>query len=128
MRTQGRKIGRALLPSAVPRERRTSVMPRDLAHLSDEAVVALVARAEEAALSELYERYGAAAYRLARRIVRDPALAEDVVQESFLAIWRGAARFVPERARAVAWIMMLVHRRSVDLVRREERRGAPSRT
>ncbi|HET8558765.1 MAG TPA: sigma-70 family RNA polymerase sigma factor [Gaiellaceae bacterium] len=99
-------------------------MPRDLAHLSDEAVVALVARSEEAALGELYDRYGAAAYRLARRIVRDPSLAEDVVQEAFLAIWRGAARFLPERARAAAWIMTLVHRRAVDVVRREQRRRA----
>lgn len=101
-------------------------MPRDLAHLSDEAVVALVARSEEAALGELYDRYGAAAFRLARRIVRDSALAEDVVQEAFLAIWRGAARFLPERARAAAWIMTLVHRRAVDVVRREQRRrGLP---
>lgn len=99
-------------------------MPRDLAHLSDEAVVALVARSEEAALGELYDRYGAAAFRLAYRIVRDPALAEDVVQDAFLGIWRGAARFVPERARAAAWLMTFVHRRAVDLVRREQRRRA----
>lgn len=107
-----------------PGRRPSASMPRDLAHLSDEAVVALVARSEEAALGELYDRYGAAAYRLARRIVRDPTLAEDVVQEAFLAIWRGAARFLPERARAAAWIMTLVHRRAVDVVRREQRRRA----
>lgn len=107
-----------------PGGRPSPPMPRDLAHLSDEAVVALVARSEEAALGELYDRYGAAAYRLARRIVRDPSLAEDVVQEAFLAIWRGAARFLPERARAAAWIMTLVHRRAVDVVRREQRRRA----
>lgn len=99
-------------------------MPRDLAHLSDEAVVALVARSDEGALGELYDRYGAAAFRLARRVVRDTGLAEDVVQEAFLGIWRGAARFVPERAHASAWIMTLVHRRAVDAVRREERRRA----
>jgi len=99
-------------------------MPRDLAHLSDEAVVALVARSQEAALAELYDRYGAAAYALARRIVRDPALAEDAVQEAFLAVWRSAGGFVPERASAASWIMTLVHRRAVDLVRREQRRRA----
>lgn len=99
-------------------------MPRDLAHLSDEAVVALVARSEEEALGELYDRYGAAAFRLAYRIVRDPALAEDVVQDAFMGIWRGAERFVPERARAAAWLMTFVHRRAVDLVRREQRRRA----
>jgi RNA polymerase sigma-70 factor (ECF subfamily) len=99
-------------------------MPRDLAHLSDEAVVALVARSQESALAELYDRYGAAAYALARRIVRDPALAEDAVQEAFLAVWRSAGGFVPERASAASWMMTLVHRRAVDLVRREQRRRA----
>src|SRR5215471_3341819 len=96
-------------------------MPRrDLAHLSDEAVVALTARSDDAALAELYDRYGRAAYGLALRVVRDQALAEDAVQDAFLAIWRGASRFVPEKAKASTWIMTLVHRRAVDLVRREE--------
>jgi RNA polymerase sigma-70 factor (ECF subfamily) len=97
-------------------------MPRDLAHLSDEALVALVARSDEVALAELYDRFGRVAYGLARRILRDDALAEDAVQEGFLAAWRSAPRFVPERAKASTWILTLVHRRAVDLVRREERR------
>ena len=46
------------------------------------------------------------------------------MQEAFLAIWRGAARFVPERGKASTWILTLVHRRAVDLVRREQRRRA----
>jgi RNA polymerase sigma-70 factor (ECF subfamily) len=106
-------------------------MARDLAHLSDEALVALTARADDAALAELYDRFGHVAYGLALRIVRDPALAEDAVQEAFLAVWRSAPRFVPERAKASTWILTLVHRRAVDIVRREEPRrtepleGAP---
>ena len=99
-------------------------MPRDLAYLSDEALVALVARSDEVALGELYDRFGRVAYGLARRILRDDALAEDAVQEGFLAAWRSAARFVPERAKASTWLLTLVHRRAVDLVRREERRRA----
>jgi RNA polymerase sigma-70 factor (ECF subfamily) len=99
-------------------------MPRDLAHLSDEAVVALAARSEEAALAELYDRFGRLAYGLALRMLRDRALAEDAVQEAFLAVWRNAHRFVPERAKASTWILTLVHRRTVDIVRREERRRA----
>ena len=100
-------------------------MPRrDLAHLSDEAVVALIARSDEVALAELYDRYGRPAFGLALRVLRDEALAEDAVQEAFLGIWRGADRFLPERAKASTWIMTLVHRRAVDLVRREERRRA----
>jgi RNA polymerase sigma factor (sigma-70 family) len=96
---------------------------RDLAHLSDEALVALVARSDEAALAELYDRIGGVAYGLAFRVLRDESLAEDAVQEAFLTLWRSAAAtFVPERAKASTWLLTLVHRRAVDLVRREERR------
>jgi RNA polymerase sigma-70 factor (ECF subfamily) len=99
-----------------------SAMPRTLAHLSDEAVVALCARSDQVALAELYDRSGRVAYGLAVRILRDESLAEDAVQDAFLAIWRGAARFMPERGKASTWILTLVHRRAVDLVRREQRR------
>ena len=95
---------------------------RDLVHLSDEALVALVARGEDDALAALYDRFGRTAYGLALRVVRDATLAEDVVQEAFLSLWRSAGRFVPERSRAGTWLLTLVHRRAVDLVRREERR------
>ena len=86
----------------------------------------MAARSEESALAELYDRYGRAAYGLALRVLRDPALAEDAVQEAFLALWRTAARFVPERSKASTWILTLVHRRAVDAVRREQRRRADS--
>jgi RNA polymerase sigma factor (sigma-70 family) len=107
------------------------VRGRDLAHLSDEALVALVARSDESALAELYDRVGGTAYGLAYRVLRDEALAEDAVQEAFLGLWRSAGSFIPERAKASTWILTLVHRRAVDLVRREQRRrtepleGAP---
>jgi RNA polymerase sigma-70 factor (ECF subfamily) len=95
---------------------------RQLAHLSDEALVALAARSEQLALAELYDRYGRTAYGLALRIVRDQALAEDAVQDAFLSVWRTASRFMPERGKASTWILTLVHRRAVDAVRREQRR------
>ena len=62
------------------------------------------------------------AYGLALRVLRDERLAEDAVQEGFLGVWRTAATFRAERAKASTWILTLVHRRAVDLVRREERR------
>jgi RNA polymerase sigma-70 factor (ECF subfamily) len=102
----------------------SNAVPRDLAHLSDEALVALVARGDDSALAALYDRFGRIAYGLSLRILRDRSLAEDAVQEAFLGIWRGADRFVAERAKASSWILTLVHRRAVDLVRREERRRA----
>jgi RNA polymerase sigma factor (sigma-70 family) len=104
-------------------------MSGGLAHLSDEALVALVARGDEDALAELYDRFGRVAYGLALRIVRDPTLAEDAVQEGFLTVWRSAARFVAERAKASTWILTIVHRRAVDTVRREQpRRAEPLET
>jgi RNA polymerase sigma-70 factor (ECF subfamily) len=95
-----------------------------LAGLPDEDVVALVARSDEAALAELYDRFGRIAYALALRIVRDPALAQDAVQDAFLTAWRTAPSFDPRRGKASAWLLTLVHRRTVDIVRREERRRA----
>jgi RNA polymerase sigma-70 factor, ECF subfamily len=99
---------------------------RDLAHLSDEALLSLVAASDDDALAELYDRFGRVAYGLALRILRDEALAQDAVQEAFLGVWRSADRFLAERAKASTWILTLVHRRAVDLVRREDRRrGEP---
>jgi RNA polymerase sigma-70 factor (ECF subfamily) len=103
---------------------RTTDVNRELAHLSDEAVVALMARSHDVALAELYDRFGRVAWGLALRVLRDETLAEDAVQEAFLAAWRTASRFVPERGSARNWLLTLVHRRAVDLVRREERRRA----
>src|SRR6266446_7415295 len=100
------------------------LMTRTFAHLSDEAVVAMLARSDESALAELYDRFGRVAYGLALRILRDERLAEDAVQEGFLAAWRNADRFIPERGKASTWLLTLVHRRAVDLVRREDRRRA----
>jgi RNA polymerase sigma-70 factor, ECF subfamily len=99
-------------------------MQRSFAHLSDEAVVALVARSDQSALAELYDRFGRVAYGVALRVLRDEKLAEDAVQEGFLAAWRNADRFMPERAKASTWLLTFVHRRAVDLVRREDRRRA----
>jgi RNA polymerase sigma factor (sigma-70 family) len=95
-----------------------------LSHLSDEALLALASRSDEAALGELYDRYGRVAYGLALRVLRDRALAEDAVQEAFLAVWRSAGSFLAEQGKPSTWILTLVHRRAVDLVRREERRRA----
>jgi RNA polymerase sigma-70 factor (ECF subfamily) len=97
-------------------------MKGDAADTSDQSLLARVASGDEGALGDLYDRFGRVAYGLALRVLRDERLAEDAVQEAFLAIWRQAASFRPERAKAQTWVLTLVHRRAVDLVRREERR------
>jgi RNA polymerase sigma factor (sigma-70 family) len=93
---------------------------------TDEQVLEAVGRGDDDALGVLYDRFGRLAYRLAFRILRDRALAEDAVQEAFLAVWRSADAYKRERAKPSTWILTVVHRRAVDLVRREQvRRGEP---
>ena len=100
------------------------VEERRSAHRSDEEVLAGIAGGDDQGLAELYDRYGRVAYGLAYRVLRDQALAEDAVQDAFLAIWRSADGYRRERAKPSTWILTLVHRRAVDLVRREDRRRA----
>ena len=90
--------------------------------MTDEQLIEAVAGGDEQALAELYDRLGGVAYRVALRVLRDPALAEDAVQDAFLSAWRTAAGFDPRRGSASTWLLTFVHRRAVDLVRREDRR------
>jgi RNA polymerase sigma-70 factor (ECF subfamily) len=95
--------------------------PHILEASSSERLLTLVAERSEDALAVLYDRHGRLAYTLALRVVRDRHLAEDVVQEAFVAVWQTAGRFRVERGSARTWILTLVHRRAVDRVRREQR-------
>ena len=90
----------------------------------DHDLIAACAEGDEQALGSLYDQFGTVAYRLALRVVRDAALAEDVVQEAFLTVWRQAAGFDRSRGKVSTWILMLVHRRAVDVVRRQSRFNA----
>ena len=78
------------------------------------------ARGDEQAFAAVYDVLSAKAYGLALRVVRDPAQAEEVVQESFLEVWRMASRYEADRGSAAAWILTIVHRRAVDRVRSAE--------
>src|SRR4051812_50059940 len=89
------------------RRERPQSSARELAHLSDEAVLALIARSDEQALAELYRRFGRLAFGLAFRILRDDALAQDAVQEAFLGVWRGARRVTAERSKPRTRVLTL---------------------
>jgi RNA polymerase sigma factor (sigma-70 family) len=92
----------------------------DLAGLDDRALVGRVVEGDAAALEALYGRYGRPCYALARRILANEQLAQDVVQEVFLALWRDARKFDPSRGAFSSWLLSMTHHKAVDSVRREE--------
>jgi RNA polymerase sigma-70 factor (ECF subfamily) len=86
---------------------------------ADEELARGLAEGSSSALAGLYDRWGGRAYSLARRVCADAGLAEDVVQEAFLAVWRDPGRFDPQRGSFGTWLLTLVHHKAVDAVRRE---------
>lgn len=93
-----------------------------LAGVTDATLLEHIVNRSAEALAQLYDRFGRPAYSLARRICVDEALAEDVVQETFLVVWRDPGRFDPDRGAVSSWLLTLVHHRAVDAVRREATR------
>jgi RNA polymerase sigma-70 factor, ECF subfamily len=96
----------------------------DLRDASDAALVVAIARFRQEALTEAYRRYGDSAFGLAVRVLRDDALAEEIVQEVFLRLWNDPERFDPGRGSLRAFVMANVHSRSIDVVRAESSRRA----
>lgn len=77
-------------------------------------------RGDQQAFAQFYDATSARAYGLALRVVRNPALAEEVTQEAFLDAWRSSGRFDPARGSAIGWLLTIVHRKAVDRVRSVE--------
>jgi len=113
-----------------------------LRDLADEELMQLVRRGHAPAFEVVYDRHAGAAFSLAYRMCGQRALAEDVVQEGFLALWRSGARYDRNRGSVRTWILGIVHNRGVDALRRvavrdrgrvsdegvSERVAAPERT
>lgn len=90
----------------------------------DTALVSGVVERDEAALEAIYRAYGGAVKSIARRVLHDEVLAEDVVQDVFVTLWRSPGRFDPDRGSLRTYLLTMAHRRAVDIVRSEVARSA----
>src|SRR3954470_8215968 len=100
-----------------------AVSPPDRRPAEDPADAALVQRiraGDREAVDDLYARFRRPAFALARRILADDTLAEDVLQDVFLSVWRDPGAFDGRRGTFASWFMAMVHHKAVDAVRREE--------
>ncbi len=89
--------------------------------VEDATLLRRLSYGDESALEAVYQRYGGACYRLARRILDDAQLAEDVVQQVFLELWQGSG-YDPARGAVSTWLLSITHHKAVDMVRRENGR------
>ena len=85
---------------------------------SDDVLIHAIQRQNLDALDELYDRHVGTALAVAYRVLGDKNLAEDVVQETFLAVWRQAGTFTPERGTVRSWLLSIVRHRAIDITRR----------
>jgi RNA polymerase sigma-70 factor (ECF subfamily) len=86
----------------------------------DHELVRRIGDGDEEAFRRLFRRYGPLAKALAAKVVRQAFMAEEIVQEAFLALWRSPESYRADRGSFRAWLMSAVHHRAVDMVRREE--------
>jgi len=85
-----------------------------------DALLRAVARGDDAAFARLYDLLSPRVFGLARRVLRDPAQAEEMAQEVLVEVWRTASRFDTERGSGLSWVLTIAHRRTVDRVRSEQ--------
>jgi RNA polymerase sigma-70 factor (ECF subfamily) len=97
-------------------------MKRDLANASDVTLAMAIARWDQEALAEVYRRNAGPVFGLARRVLGDAAVAEEVVQEVFLRLWHEPGRYDPERGSLRTFLLSQVHSRSVDMLRADTAR------
>lgn len=96
------------------------VEPVDLPEARDRELLARLQQGDEDAFRGLFDRYAPTAHALALRVVRQAHLAEEIVQEAFMAVWKNPGGYDTDRGSVRSWLMGTVHHRAVDLVRREE--------
>lgn len=92
----------------------------------DHDLMQRVAANQEAAVAELYDRFGSLVFRMALQAMPSRVEAEDAVQEVFVRLWRTADRYDPRKAALVTWVMLLTRRHLVDKLRRKRARIKPS--
>jgi RNA polymerase sigma-70 factor (ECF subfamily) len=84
---------------------------------ADQDLISLVRERDAHAFATLYDRHARAAYSLAYRMMGERQAAEDLVQDAFLKLWRGASSYRPERGNVRSWLLAIVHNQAIDQIR-----------
>ena len=105
-----RRAGRPFGPSGAPEPEPVTI----------DGLLSQVGRGDDAAFARLYDLLSPRVFGLARRVLRDPAQAEEMAQEVLVEVWRTASRYDPERGSGLSWVLTIAHRRTVDRVRSEQ--------
>jgi RNA polymerase sigma-70 factor, ECF subfamily len=90
--------------------------------LADEDLISLVEAADAEAFATLYDRHSRAAFSLAYRMMGERQASEDLTQDAFLKVWRGASSYRAERGSVRTWILSIVHNRGIDQIRSQASR------
>ena len=109
-------------PDDAPAPKNPSMTIDELRAASDATLVVAIGRYHDDALAEVYRRHAGAVFALARRLLTDRTLAEEIVQEVFLRLWNDPDRFDPDRGSLRSYLLAQCHGRSVDLIRSESSR------
>ena len=91
---------------------------------SDEALLNAIAGGAVWAMESLYQRYSRILYSLAYRMVADHQVAEDLLQDAFLAVWRRAISYSPQTGAARSWLISILHHRTIDYLRKVRRQSS----
>ena len=103
-----------------PHARAADLPPEEL---SDEMLIQAIAGGAVWAMEPLYQRYSRILYSLAYRMVADHQIAEDLLQDAFLAVWRRATSYSSQSGAVRSWLISILHHRTIDYLRGVRRRA-----
>jgi len=90
--------------------------------MADSDLMSRILKRDQSAFASLYDRYGGLVYSLARHVLQDNGMAEEVVQDVFLKVWQQAITWDEQRGKLISWLLTMTRYTAIDRLRKEQRR------